>query len=307
MILQKVSVIGVIQMNRLNILLQLSLAIIAANIFLACSISSENPEEDEIYFKPLDRIVYKKAGAGTFILTREGYTTRIDDELKDSLIQILRQQNKRLDEVSQHMNLLNKRENVNNSVDLLTTNGRISNEMLLEMVRDQNQRLNDVFEQLKLLSQNQNERHSRLIPRDEAVHVRQFSTQTVSESKHLTASLNYGKAIQLYQDGQYEKAIDAFEKLLNSRIEPKLADRYHFWMGVCYFYLFRGREAITEFSEVLRYTNSDKIEGAYFMIGQCFERIGAKKYAKMAFEKILQIYPQGNLKQITETKLALLK
>jgi hypothetical protein len=43
------------------------------------------------------------------------------------------------------------------------------------------------------------------------------------------------------------------------------------------------------------------------MIGQCYERIGSKKSAKMTYEKMLQMYPQGNLKQVAEKKLALLK
>jgi TolA-binding protein len=125
-------------------------------------------------------------------------------------------------------------------------------------------------------------------------------------SQHLSASLNYGKAIRLYQNKQYAKAITAFRKLLDRKIELKLVDRYHFWMGVCYFNLKRSNQAFSEFTKVLGYANSEKVEGAYFMMGQCYERKGAKQNVKLAFEKMLRIYPQGSLKQIAEKKLALL-
>jgi hypothetical protein len=43
------------------------------------------------------------------------------------------------------------------------------------------------------------------------------------------------------------------------------------------------------------------------MVGQCYEQIGAKKFAKLAFEKLVKEYPRGSLKQVAEKKLALLK
>ena len=58
---------------------------------------------------------------------------------------------------------------------------------------------------------------------------------------------------------------------------------------------------------MLGYAHSEKAEGAYYMMGQCYERKGAKQNAKLAFEKMLRIYPQGSLKQMAEKKLALLK
>ena len=242
----------------------------------------------------------------------ERFVTRTDHGLTDSLMEMLRQQNKRLDDVVQKLNLLTNKEIANNSKnadnlgDLLTTRDRISNEMLVEMMRDQNQRLNDVIEQLKLRSQDQSAYHSNLAEHSDAARVQQVPMRQVPVSQHLSASLNYGKAIRLYQNKQYGKEIAAFRKLLDRKIEPKLADRYLFWMGVCYFNLKRSNQAFSEFIKVLGYAHSEKAEGAYFMMGQCYERKGAKQNAKLAFEKMLRIYPQGSLKQIAEKKLALL-
>jgi len=322
-------------MKHLAELLQLSLAIIVATIFFACSPTLEKTQQND-FFPPVDRIVHKKAGSDTLILTRENNSTYTDDDLKDSLVVLFRQQNKRLSDLIQQLNRLTKKNNAVDSKDIdsldeIPVNRRyISNKMLLEKIKDQNQQLNDVIEQLRLLSQaqrNQSENHYHLVTGDSvvsvqptsaqnapvhvagtnAIPVQQTPVQQVSAARHPDTSLNYGNAIQLYKNRQYGKAIDVFKKLLNQKIEPKFADRYYFWMGVCYLNLNKSDKAIKEFTNVLRYAHSDKAEEAYFMIGQCYERIGAKKSAKITYEKMLQIYPGGNLKQVAEKKLALLK
>jgi TolA-binding protein len=321
-------------MKHLADLLQLSLVIIVTMIFFACSPIIEKPQQND-FFKPVDRIVQKKTGSDTLVITHESDSAYVEDSLKDSLIVLYSRQNKRLGDMIQQLNLLTKKNNAGNSKDtddigeILANRNHISNEMLLEKIKDQNQRLNDVVEQLKLLSQNQlnlSENHNLingatgvplkptpaqqvpvLITGAEAVPAKPVLAPKNSVPRSPTVSLNYGKAIELYKSQQYGKAIDVFEKLLNQKIEPNLADRYHFWMGVCYLNLNKTNQAIKEFTKVLGYSHSDKAEEAYFMIGQCYERTGAKKSAKMTYEKMLRIYPQGNLKQVVEKKLALLK
>jgi len=315
--------------------LKLSLTIILTAIFFACSPMPEKTQQNG-FFAPVDRIVHKTAESDTLVVIRRSDSTHADDGLKNSLIVLLQQQNNRLGDMIRQLNLLTKKNNTGNLKDtdnlgeILANRSQISNEMLLEKIKDQNQRLNDVIEQLKLLSQsqeNQNENQYHLVTGANVTPVQPAQAQqfpvlitnanidtvkpTLSQQGFVTrkpnTSLNYGKAIQLYKNREYKKAIDAFEKLLNQKIEPKLADRYHFWMGVCYLNLSKSNKAINEFTDVLGYTDSDKAEEAYFMIGQCYERIGSKKSAKMTYKKMLQMYPQGNLKQVAEKKLALLK
>jgi tetratricopeptide (TPR) repeat protein len=233
------------------ILIQLSLTLLIAMIFFACSSTSEKISEDE-FFEPVDKIVHKKDGTVDFplVLTRERYALHPNDGMKDTIMMMLREQNKQLNDVVQQLNLLTKKELADtlksreNLSDLLTTRDRVSNGMLLEMIREQNQRLNDVIERLKLLSRGD---------------------------------------------------------------DVELRDNCQFWMGVCYFNLNRINEAIDDFTGVLSTVGSDKTESAYFMLGQCYEQIGAKKDAEIAFEKMLREYPRGSLKQVAEIKLALLK
>jgi TolA-binding protein len=303
-------------------------------ICCACSPIIEKPQQKD-FFKPVDRIVQKKAGSDTLVMAHESNRPYAEDSLKDSLIVLYTQQNNRLSDMIQQLNLLTKRNNTGISKDtddigeILANRNQLSNEILLEKIKDQNQRLNDVVKQLKLLAQNQqnqSENHNLvsgtnathlkptlaqqipvLITGANAVPVKAAPAKKVSLPRTPNSSLNYGKAIELYKNQQYAKAIDVFEKLLNEKIEPNLSDRYHFWMGVCYLNLNKTDQAIKALTKVLGYSKSDKGEEAYFMMGQCYERTGEKKSAKMTYEKMLRIYPQGNLKQVAEKKLALMK
>jgi TolA-binding protein len=321
-------------MKYLAELLQLSFVIVMTAIFFACSPVIEKPQQND-FFNPVDRIVQKKAGSDTLVTVRENDRPYVEDSLKDSLIVLYSQQNKRLGDMIRQLNLLTKKNNsgfakdTNDISEILANRNHISNEMLLEKIKDQNQHLNDVVEQLKILSQNQqaqSENHNLLagtnavplkstpaqqvpvlITGANAVPAKSAPASKVSIPRSPHASVTYGKAIELYKSQQYVNAIDVFEKLLKQKIEPTLADRYHFWMGVCYLNLNKTKQAIKEFTKVVGYSNSDKVEEAYFMLGQCYERTGAKKSAKMTYEKMLQRYPQGNLKQVVEKKLALLK
>ncbi len=259
--------------------------------------------------------MHKKEGPGAVphVITRERYATSVNDNMKEIIVGMIQEQNKQLDSVIQQLNILTKKEladtlkNRENLNDLLATRDRISNEVLLEMIREQNLRLNDVVEQLKLLSQNQQNSQSGAysnLPRVDRVPP---PAPHVSSQEYLDASLGYGKAIQLYQNQQYKKAIHTFQALLKGGIDVTLRDNCHFWIGVCFFNLNKANQAIDEFTSVLNTSGSDKMESAYFMIGQCYEQIGEKKLAMVAFEKMLQEYPRGSLKQVAEIKLALLK
>ena len=293
-------------------LLQASMII---TISIGCSSSSETVSKDE-FFKPVEQIVYQSDEPKTppQVITRQRQAIRVDEGMKDAIIEMIKEQNKRLEEVVQGLNVLTQKVDLavnpspNESIDkILSDRDRVSNELLLEMIRDQNQRLNNVIEQLHLLSQNQRGTHSNLVARVNGAPLKTPVARPVPTRKNLDASLSYGKAIQLYQNKQYEKAIREFESLLNRGIDRKLVDNCYFWKGVCYFNLKRGNQAISAFKDVLSYSDSDKAESAYFMIGQCYEQMGAKKLAINTFGKMLKEYPKGSLKQMAQKKLAFLK
>jgi len=258
---------GVFQMKQIAESIKLSLALIVITISFGCEPRIQKTQQND-FFEPVNRIEYKKVVSDTLIVTLKSDSTHVNDSLKDSLVILSRQQHK----------------NENQDHPIIGANVVPVQPTPVQQVPV-------------------------LIANAKTVSIQPTSSHQVSVPKNINTSLNYGKAIQLYKDRQYAKAINVFKKLLKLRIEPNLADRYHFWMGVCYLDLNKSVQAIKEFTYVLRYTNSEKVEDAYFMIGQCYERIGIgdKKSAIRTYEKMLRIYPNGDLKQIAEKKLALLK
>ena len=314
--------------------LQVSLFILLMTLLSACVPVIEKPPQND-FFRPVDRVVHKKEGSDSLALSEKIDSAYTEDSFKDSLIVLYQQQNKRLNDLTQQLNLVTKKTSTGKSAyidasnDILAHRMTVSNELLLEKIKDQNKHLNDVIEQLKLISQNQQTQsgtpslqpEAAVIPPNPApaqqipvlitdantVPRKQSSPQKNTPPRPANSSLTYAKAIDLYKSQQYGKAIDLFVKLLNQKIEPKLADRYRFWMGVCYLNLNNSNQAIKEFTHVLEYSHSEKAEEAYFMLGQCYERTGEKISARMIYEKLLRLYPQGNLKQVAEKKLALLK
>lgn len=282
-------------MKYLQVIRQVLIMLLLASIFFACSSTVEKKTEDG-FFEPIDKYSRKKSGPGP----------------NEQIMALLQEQNKKLDDMVQQLNILAKKnltdtlKSTDNLGDMLATNEKISTEMLMEMVREQNLRLNDVVEQLKILSQNQqNIQYEVSTQEREPIEFAPFPL--FPTTKQLGTSLAYGKAIFLYQQQKYKRAINSFTSLLNSGIEPELQDNCRFWRGVCYFHLRMINKAMKEFTIVMNISGSDKIEGAYFMIGQCYEQLGNMKSAKRVFEKMLRKYPGGSLKQMAEIKLALLK
>jgi TolA-binding protein len=276
---------------------------VVATMFFACSSpNTENTAEDE-FFEPLDKITRKKSGTGSYV--REG--------VSEEIVAMLQEQNRQLNNVVRELNALTKRESadtlksIKNLSSLQMIQDRTSNEMLLEMIREQNLRLNDVVEQLKLLSHYQQSNQNRSYTNTTRTPLKPSSTSFLSSPKLYEVSLGYGKAIQLYQQQKYRSAIQAFQSLLDNGVHTELKDNCHFWMGVCYFNLNRIDQAMDKFTGVLNIAGSDKREGAYFMMGQCYEQMGANNDAKATFEKMMRKYPAGSLKQMAEIKLALLK
>lgn len=208
-------------------LLQASMII---TISIGCSSSSKTVSKDE-FFKPVEQIVYQSDEPKTppQVMTRQRQAIRVDEGMKDAIIEMIKEQNKRLEEVVQGLNVLTQKVDLavkpspNESIDkILSDRDRVSNELLLEMIRDQNQRLNNVIEQLHLLSQNQRGTHSNLVARVNAAPLKTPVARPVPPRKNLDASLSYGKAIQMYQNKQYENAVRAFESLLNRGVDKKI-------------------------------------------------------------------------------------
>lgn len=269
-------------------ILLFTIIILGTMLFSACSTVTQEAIVEDDFFKPVDKIVFKRPNIG--LSASRG--------VSEEIIAMLREQNNQLNDVIRELNSLTKNEltdslkSIEQVADSVTPETRVTNEAIAGTIREQNIRLQGVQKRLKSLSQRRE---------------RNPLSSASAPPPMYDASQGYGKAIQLYEQRKFRSAIKEFQTLLNDGIETDLQDNCHFWIGVCEFRLKRTRRAIQEFTKVLEIPNTDKTENAYFMLGQCYEQIGSKKRAKAEFEKVLKNYPEGNLSQVVQIKLALLK
>ncbi len=301
-------------MKRSFNILQSVQAVAIAALLSSCASPPQKIAKDE-YFAPVDTVIRQKDLPGTEpkIMTRARSPVKMADAAQDTILEMIREQNKRLDEVSRQLSAMTQ--NAESSAvaqryermrGLLSDRNRLTNELLSEMIKEQNQRLNEIIGQLNTIVQNQ---HS--LPQNGPKPAEPALAQAPvvapgPSQRRFSASLSYGKAIEFYQSRQYEKAIHALKKLRDRTRAPELGAKCLFWMGVCHFHLGRLNEAMTAFQDVAR-RGSEKSEGARFMLGQCYERTGQKKLALETYEEMLRRYPSGKMKQIAEIKLALLR
>jgi TolA-binding protein len=277
----------------------------------ACTPTAERPVEDS-FFAPLDTVARKNAkSAGSQIAIGDSQAIIADEKIKRSIAGTIMDQNRRLNDMIQELDnaeagasadSLRQKKYGDYSPDFIIDK-KISNEVLLEMVNETNRKIDNVMDKLRVFTNEQQKTRNKLDSGSSGAdnkETRQASSSAISNS-------SYAGAINLYKQNKYKSAIMAFQALLKAGTDITLQDNCHFWIGVCHFIQKRPNGAVSEFSKVIDIPGSDKKEGAYFMIGQCYEQLGMKNHARNMFRKTIREYPDGDLKQVAEIKLALLR
>ena len=103
----------------------------------------------------------------------------------------------------------------------------------------------------------------------------------------------YEAARALYYDRQYDKAVKEFAAILNSAPSSDLADNAQYWIGECYYGMGRFRQALTEFTKIFAYRNTEKDDDAQLKIARCYLSLGEKDRALMALRKLIDEYPES--------------
>lgn len=88
---------------------------------------------------------------------------------------------------------------------------------------------------------------------------------------------SYQAAFNLLKDGQYDRAIVAFQKFLAAYPDSSLADNAQYWLGEAYYVNKSYPEALAAFQRVMdKYPQSRKLPDALLKIGYC--RYEMKQY-----------------------------
>lgn len=112
---------------------------------------------------------------------------------------------------------------------------------------------------------------------------------------------SYQAAFNLLKDGQYDRAIAAFQKFLASFPDSSLADNAQYWLGEAFYVNKAFPEAQAAFQRVVdKYPQSRKISDALLKIGFCRYEMKQWDSAREALTQVVTRYadsPAGRLAQ----------
>lgn len=114
----------------------------------------------------------------------------------------------------------------------------------------------------------------------------------------------YTAALARYRKRDFEGAARAFRSLLNAGIREDLQDNCQYWIGESYYGMGKYAEAIEQFTLVLNYARSEKLDDAHLMIGHSHLAMGNKAAAKEAYHKLLSDYPTSEYVRWANAKLS---
>jgi tol-pal system protein YbgF len=119
---------------------------------------------------------------------------------------------------------------------------------------------------------------------------------------------SYQADFNLLKDGQYDRAIAAFQKFLSTYPDSSLADNAQYWMGEAFYVNKSFPEAQAAFQRVIdKYPQSRKIPDALLKIGYCRYEMKQWDSAREVLTQVVTRYadsPAGRLAQQRLDKMA---
>ena len=103
----------------------------------------------------------------------------------------------------------------------------------------------------------------------------------------------YAAALDKFYARRYQEAIPLFQVLLRSNPKHPLASNCHYWIGESYNGMGAYQKALQEFSSVLGYASSYKLDDALIMSGVCYLRLGDSATARKQFQQLVSRYPES--------------
>jgi tol-pal system protein YbgF len=119
---------------------------------------------------------------------------------------------------------------------------------------------------------------------------------------------SYQAAFTMLKDGQYDRAIAAFQKFLASYPDSSLADNAQYWLGEAFYVNKSYPEAQSAFQRVMdKYPQSRKISDALLKIGYCKYEMKQYDSARQVLGQVVARFsdtPAGRLAQQRLEKMA---
>lgn len=118
----------------------------------------------------------------------------------------------------------------------------------------------------------------------------------------------YNVAKKMYDNGDYDSALQGFQTFLSKYPKSGKADNAHFWIGETYFEKNYYEKSILEYEKVIKsYPNGNKVPAAYLKQGLAFFKLGENANARLILKALIQKYPNSNEAKIAKHKIAEIK
>ncbi len=101
---------------------------------------------------------------------------------------------------------------------------------------------------------------------------------------------SYNTALEMFQNHQYQQAIDGFFRLLQQNSRNPLADNCQYWIGECRYAQGKYYQAVVEFNKVFVYDEPDKQDDAQLMLGLTFMKMGELNSARSELDWLVACY-----------------
>jgi len=107
--------------------------------------------------------------------------------------------------------------------------------------------------------------------------------------------LAYASAYDLFKDGKFDKAREAFQNFLKQYSNTEYSDNAQFWIAECFYFEKKYENAILEYEKVAKnYPEGDKVPYALLKQGIAFLNLGDKTSAKLILQRVIKDYPNTN-------------
>lgn len=132
-------------------------------------------------------------------------------------------------------------------------------------------------------------------------------TEIVAENNDSGAAA-YQQGLNAVQERDYDTAMAAFRKYLQTTPQGGMSAQAQYWIGECLFAQKNYQAAAKEFQALVdRYPGSEKIGAAYFKQGLAFAELGMKTQATSAYRKVVAQAPNSKEARQATTRLRLLE
>lgn len=118
----------------------------------------------------------------------------------------------------------------------------------------------------------------------------------------------YAKGYKETMDKDYSAATETFKEILVSHPGHRYASNAQYWLAEIHYAKGEWEKAIVEFDKVKKnYPKSEKVSASTLKQGFAFEKLGAKKEARLLMEEVIEKFPGTAEAEMAKKKLSALK